>query len=418
MFYKKIEKCRICGNKNLASVLHLGDQALTGYFPKSKDQFVEKMPLELVKCEEDGSGATCGLLQLAHTGDLSQLYGENYGYRSSLNASMVKHLRSIVATIRNRIQLAPGDLVLDIGSNDSTLLQGYTDAGIDLIGIDPTGKKFKEYYPAHIKLVPDFFTTANFKKAFPTRKAKVITSISMFYDLEEPMAFMRDIHECLDDNGIWVLEQSYMPTMLEMNSYDTICHEHLEYYGLKQIQWMAERIGFKILDVELNGINGGSFQITVAKKASRHAVATERVSALLRKEEELKLHTLAPFQAFKERTFQHRDELKAMISKIRASGKKVFGLGASTKGNVILQFCGFTPEDVPYVAEVNTDKFGAFTPGTLLPIISEEDAKGLHPDFFLVLPWHFRDTFLSREKAFMQNGGKLIFPLPSIQAIG
>lgn len=416
--YSEVTKCRICGNTELDSVLSLGEQSLTGIFPTKKDQKITSGPLELVKCSEDGKRNSCGLLQLRHSYDLNEMYGLNYGYRSGLNRSMIEHLHKKVAKICAMVDLKPGDIVIDIGSNDSTLLQGYPKNSYTLIGIDPTGKKFKEYYPDHIQLIPDFFSAKTAKDFLGGKKAKVISSIAMFYDLESPVDFMKQINEVLADDGVWVFEQSYMPTMLDMNAYDTICHEHLEYYGLKQIKWMTDRIGFKIIDVELNSINGGSFSVMVAKAKSRYQEATTLVDSILGDEEKLGLSTLKPYEEFKKRIFQHRDELFQFMEKTRGEKKTIIGYGASTKGNVILQFCNITAKDMPYIAEVNKDKFGCFTPGTLIPIISEAEARAMNPDYFMVLPWHFKDNIVAREANYLRSGGKLFFPLPEMEIVG
>ncbi len=415
--YKVITKCRMCGNSNLAPILDLGTQALTGIFPRSREERITAGPLDLVKCHQDQEGESCGLVQLRHSYDLNELYGDNYGYRSSLNQSMVKHLHSKVREILKHVALLPGDLVIDIGSNDSTLLQAYPKQGIQLVGIDPTGKKFKEFYPDHIQLAPDFFSAETVQAAFGGKKAKVITAIAMFYDLEDPLDFMRQVHQVLADDGIWVFEQSYMPTMLSVNAYDTICHEHLEYYGLKQIKWLTNRTGFKIVDVQLNNVNGGSFSVTVAKTHAPYRDNLDQVQAILHEEKRLGLGTLQPYREFSQRVFRHREELRAFLKERRSDGRKIFGYGASTKGNVILQFCGITEQEIPYIAEVNTDKFGCYTPGTHIPIISEAEARAMKPDYFMVLPWHFKENIVQRESAYLASGGRLFFPLPLLEVV-
>jgi NDP-4-keto-2,6-dideoxyhexose 3-C-methyltransferase len=408
--YKKVEKCRICGNHNLVGVLDLGKQMLTGVFPKSKDDEVTVGPLKLVKCYGDNA---CGLVQMEHSYDLGEMYGDNYGYRSGLNASMVAHLKAKVKRILSKNQLKPGDLVIDIGSNDSTTLQAYPAIDLNLVGIDPTGKKFKSFYPSHIKLIPDFFSSNLVKQSFPNHKAKVVTSFSMFYDLEAPLDFMREVHEILDDDGIWVFEQSYMPTMLETNSYDTVCHEHLEFYALKQIQWMANIIGFKIIDVEFNDINGGSFSITVKKANGDQSIILE-IQKILDAETEMGLDTLKPVAEFEERVKQTRNNLLKFISEVKSSGKTIAALGASTKGNVLLQYCGITTIEVSCVGEVNVEKFGCFTPGSWLPIISEDDLLSQNHDYLIVLPWHFKSFFVGQEK-FKKT--TLVFPLPTFELV-
>lgn len=414
--YIQIDHCRICGNPNLISIINLGEQTLTGVFPKSKNYDLTTGPLELVKCQGENA---CGLLQLHHSYELSEMYGDNYGYRSGLNVSMVAHLNDIVKKAIKIANLQTNDLIIDIGSNDATLLKQYTDGKkYQRVGIDPTSDKFKEFYPESIDSIPDFFSARVVKEKYSNKKAKIITSIAMFYDLENPIDFVQQIYDVLHDDGIWIFEQSYMPLMIERNAYDTICHEHLEYYGLSQILWIFDKTGFKVVDIELNDINGGSFKITAAKKESKKQEAKHIVDELLGKELNLCYNTLEPFIKFKESIETHRKELIDFIAKIKKQNKKILGYGASTKGNVILQYCGFTSNDIPYIAEVNENKFGAFTPKTNIPIISEQEAKAMNPDYFIVFPWHFKDNFIQREKEFLNTGGKFIFPLPKIEIIG
>lgn len=409
--YKKIEKCRICGNTHLERVLDLGEQMLTGVFPREKDAKVTTGPLRLVKCM--GGDEVCGLLQMEHSYDLGEMYGENYGYRSGLNASMVEHLNNKVKRILGLVELNKGDLVIDIGSNDSTTLQAYPSTGPVLVGVDPTGIKFHNYYPAHVQLIPDFFSSALVKERFPGQKAKVVTSFSMFYDLEDPMGFMRQVYDVLEDDGIWVFEQSYMPTMLDTNSYDTVCHEHLEFYALQQIKWMADRVGFKILDVEFNDINGGSFSVTVSKSHGDSTISSS-VQKVLEDERARGLDTLTPYQAFAERAAQTKRDLLKFIATALAEGESVAVLGASTKGNVLLQYCGLTAKEVESVGEVNPEKFGCYTPGTWIPIIPEQDLLAKKPDYIIVLPWHFRKFFTANKKF---SGMSLVFPLPKVEIV-
>lgn len=415
-YCRAIERCRVCENAELVPILSLGSQALTGLFPRPGAAKTPDGPLDLVKCH--GGGDTCGLLQLKHSYDGSVMYGLDYGYRSSLNGGMVEHLRKKVDGLTKRVSLANGDIVLDIGSNDGTSLSFYPKDGPTLIGIDPTSAKFAKYYQPHIRAVPDFFSASTFRKAAggDGAKAKIVTSVAMFYDLEHPMQFMQEVRDILADDGVWHFEQSYMPAMLAANAYDTICHEHLEYYALRQIVWMARRVGLRIVDVEFNDVNGGSFAVTARKVIgdSHHSAETE---LLLRNEEEQGLGTVEPYRRFSERVSKHRTDLRACLGELRAQSRRVFGLGASTKGNVILQYCGLGRNEVEFIAEVNEDKFGCVTPGTGIPIISEAEARKLRPDVFFVLPWHFRTHFLRTEQAFMTNGGRLLFPLPQIQLI-
>jgi hypothetical protein len=408
--YRKITKCRASNSPNLISVLHLGNQSLTGVFPRNTSTPVTSGPLELVWCPDSD------LLQLNHSYDPDEMYGDNYGYRSGLNQSMVRHLEAKVRRLEARVALKPKDVVLDIGSNDATLLKAYQSKGIDRVGIDPTGSKFQQYYTSDISLVPDFFSQANFEKV-SSRKATIVTSIAMFYDLEDPVAFARQIASVLDDDGIWHFEQSYMPSILRTNSYDTICHEHLEYYSLTALRRIVAAAGLKILDVQMNAVNGGSFAVTAAKIESRFTPNAAMIDWLVEQEKRMGLDTPRPFRDFEERVFRHRDDLRRLILALVRDGKKILGYGASTKGNVLLQFCGLTPDEVPAIAEVNQDKYGCVTPGTLIPIISEKEARAMKPDFFLVLPWHFKAGIVEREREFFEQNGKMIFPFPEIEIV-
>lgn len=409
--YKQIDKCRIADNRNLVSVLDLGFQALTGVFPKSPKDPVTVGPLELVWCPASG------LLQLRHSYDADEMYGDNYGYRSGLNASMVEHLTSKVRHLERLAQVAAGDVVVDIGSNDCTTLKAYEVAGLRRIGVDPTGVKFANYYPDDVALVPTFFSADAFRSV-ESRPAKIVTSIAMFYDLEQPIEFARQIAEILDDDGLWHFEQSYMPSMLRLNSYDTICHEHLEYYSLGAVQKIVNAAGLRIIDVTMNAVNGGSFAVTAAKGSSTRLKANDAVIQwLLKQEGRMGLDTPKPYRDFEERVFRHREDLTRLVRGLNAAGKTVLGYGASTKGNVVLQFCGFTSDDIPAIAEVNEEKFGRVTPGTHIPIVSESEARAMNPDYFLVLPWHFKDGILKRERDFLNKGGRFIFPFPEIEII-
>ena len=409
--FKTISKCRICGSEHLASVMALGEQALTGVFPHSRSEKITTGPVELVKCSGVGG---CGLVQLKQSYDLSEMYGMNYGYRSGLNASMVRHLHSKVAKILTLDVLEPGDLVIDIGSNDATTLRAYPENNFQLVGIDPTGIKFSSYYPKEIALIAEFFSADVVAKTLSGKKAKVITSFSMFYDLEDPIAFAREIEASLSDDGVWIFEQSYLPAMLRINSFDTICHEHLEFYALKQINWITDKAGLKVLDVEFNDVNGGSFSITAAKISSKHQPNSEWLNKILEDEVALGLDSTRAFDGFKIRVEEARIALMSFLREAKQNGKRVCGLGASTKGNVLLQYYGIDDKLLTEIGEVNEDKFGSFTPGTHIPLVSEEKLLASNPDYLLVLPWHFRAFFLSSPA---MKGRNLVFPLPKFEIV-
>ena len=414
--YKSISSCRICKNKNIITIFNLGNLSLSGIFPKKKTEKINSGPVKLVKClkKRNSNKDVCGLVQLKQTFDPNTMYGMNYGYRTSLNKSMVNHLESKISKILKLKILKPKDIVVDIGSNDATTLRFYPKKKYKLIGIDPTGIKFSFYYPKHIKLISEFFSFKSLKKIIGNKKAKVITSYAMFYDLEDPLKIVKEISQSLDDNGIWNFEQSYLPLMLKAKSFDTICHEHLGFYYLKQIKWLLDRCDMKLVDVSLNDINGGSFSIIATKKKSKMKINKKAINKLFNYEKKLNLEKITIYKKFKKKVDSQRKKLFNFLKIQKKKGKKVFGLGASTKGNVLLQYYKINQSHIDCIGEVNQEKIGSYTPGSKIPMISENDALEKKPDFFLVLPWHFKNFFINSKKF---SGQKLIFPLPSFKII-
>ena len=325
--FERVDACRICGNTNLAMVVDLGDQYLTGVFPKSRDQPVTRGPLELVRCT--GGEETCGLVQLHHAYDPGEMYGQDYGYRSSLNRAMVKHLRSKADKLIELARPGRGDLVLDIGSNDGTLLSFYP-AETVRVGMDPSAAALCESYPEGCDCIVDYFSLEGFRRHYPNRKARVVTSIAMFYDLADPQLFVNEVAEILDDDGVWHFEQSYLPFMLRTTGYDTICHEHVEYYALAQIEWMLDKAGLRLIDVELNDVNGGSFAITACRTASAHRTNMESVQAVRSREAEARLRDVSTYARFADKVQRHRDELKLLLQDLQNDRRLVLGYGAST----------------------------------------------------------------------------------------
>jgi len=405
----KIKKCRSCQSKRLLKAFNIGSQKFTGLFPSNKNIKVDKGSLEMVFC------TNCKLLQLKNSFNPLKMYGNNYGYMSSLNASMIEHLKKKSENVQKLIKLKPKDIICDIGSNDGTFLSFFSKK-FTLLGIDPTIKKLFKFYRKDIIKIPNFFSKKLIINKI-NKKIKIITTISMFYDLENPVDFAKEIYDVLDDNGIWHLEQSYMPMMIKNNSYDTICHEHLEYYSLKSIKYIFDKVGFKIIDLEFNDINGGSFSITVAKKKSKHVEVSQLIKWLIKKEDLFKYNEISTFKTFYKNIIKHKKIFRDLLLSLKKNKKKIIGYGASTKGNVILQFCKIDANLLSNICDVNKFKHEKYTPGSKIKIISEEKAKRLKPDYFIVFPWHFKNFILNKEKKFIKSVTKFIFPLPEIEII-
>jgi SAM-dependent methyltransferase len=408
--------CRVCGSAALTKLVDLGEQHLQGSFVKPGKELppTRKIPLRLLRCDPARDERACGLLQLEHSTPADVLYAA-YWYRSGTNLTMRTHLADIAS---EAMELAgrPRARVLDIGCNDGTLLAAYK-ADYVKFGVDPSDVA---QTVTGASVVQDVFPSAKLAAATRGERFDIITSIAMFYDLEDPVGCARAIAAHLAPEGVWIFEMSYMPTMLANDSYDTICHEHLEYYSLAVVERIARDAGLRILRVAFNAINGGSFRCyAVHAESARTGTAedTRALAACRHAEFELALDTDAPYAAFQRRIERQRDELKHLLNKLRAEGKRIHIYGASTKGNTILQYCGIGLEQVECAADRNPDKHGAKTLGTNIPIVSEEESRGRRPDYYLVLPWHFRAEFVERERAILERGCGMIFPLPKVEIV-
>ena len=371
-----------------------------------------KIPCTILRCNPEEDENACGLLQMEHSVPPEILYGA-YWYRSGTNDTMKNHLRGIVDSVMSIVNLKKAS-VLDIGCNDGTLL-GFYPPSFSKFGCDPSdvAREVK-----HATVVQDIFPSAQLNEILAGNKLDIVTSIAMFYDLESPVEFVRSVKNVLAAKGIWVVEMSYMPQMLELDSYDTICHEHLEYYSLAVLEKICSMAAMKIFRIDFNAINGGSIRCYVTHKENGEFDTTKDsklINETRQKEFDLELDTDKPYMAFQERITKLKDELHELLLGLKKEGKRIHIYGASTKGNTILQWCNIDHAIVDYAAERNPDKFGATTLGTGIPIISEAESRSLNPDYYLVLPWHFRDEFLQREQSSLEKGTGFIFPLPKIE---
>ena len=380
--------------------------SFTGIFPENINSKIPKGKLKLVRCKK------CSLLQLEDNFDSNLMYGENYGYMSSLNRAMEFHLKLKSKYLSDTYKIKKGNFILDIGSNDGTFLSFFK-KNLNLFACDPTIKKFKKHYRKDINLTADFFTADKFKGY----KFNLITSIAMFYDLPDPLKFAKDIKNVLADNGVWHIEMSYMPSMLNNSSYDTICHEHLEYYSVKSLKHLMDLANLKIINISFNQVNGGSISLDIAKKKSKYKENKVLLKWLLLRENLNGFNELNIQKSFFNQCNKHKFLLNNLLKKLKSQGKKIYGYGASTKGNVILQYCKINKNILDCIIEVNKFKYNRYTPGSKIKILSEKYLNKKRPDYLLVLPWHFKDHIIKKEKKFLDNGGKLIFPLPEIEIV-
>jgi NDP-4-keto-2,6-dideoxyhexose 3-C-methyltransferase len=410
-----VAECRICGSTHFREILSLGEISLTSVFPEVGADDPPKAPLDLVACSEEEGG--CGLVQLGHDVAQGMMFGENdYGYRSGLNRTMSNHLAQIAQHVEGTYEIGHSDWLVDIGGNDGTLMGHYSESGFRRLIVDPTAAQFQEFLPDGVEFLPEYFSAKAAKAVLGRDRAKVVTSIAMFYDLPDPVAFASDIRECLDGDGVWITEQSYLPTMLRRTAYDAICHEHLEYYGLKQIVDIAGRAGLRVLSVSENESNGGSFRVALCHENSARPSDERLIDQVL--EAEVEATSSRRLLEFRERVSARAAELRDWALQVNLEGKRIWVYGASTKGNVTLEYSGLDSTLIEGAAERNPRKYGRRTPGTGIPIFPEAEARRSAPDFFLALPWAFLAEFLERERAFLEDGGVFVSPLPELSFFG
>lgn len=403
-----IKKCRGCYNSKFKYLFSLGKLSYTGKFPKDKKKNIKKTELLLLICKK------CSLVQLGHNYNLKYLYNQDYGYRTGINSTMNTHMKKIQKTLCGLVKIKSGDYVLDIASNDGTLLNLYN-KNIVKTGVDPLIKKYKNFYKKIEYKISNFFSSNLIKKYKIKKRFKIITALSVFYDIENPNKFLQDVNSILDKNGIFLLEHADLFSIIKNKMFDTICHEHITYYSTKGIFKILNKNNLRIFDIKRNYINGGSTQYFICKKNSRFKNNIKTIKKILKEENTLKLDSLETYKKFIGFIDKIKKNLLLLLNNLKVSKKIIHGYGASTKGNVLLQYFGISSKHINLIADRNPNKYNLFTPGTKIRITSEQFSRLKKPDYYLVLPWHFKNEILNREKEIMKEGTKFIFPLPKIK---
>ena len=407
----KIDKCRSCGCKELKPIISLGEHYVSGFVDDEKNQG-EKVSLALVLCEG------CKLLQMEYSAPPESLWNEQYWYKSAINPIIRNDLKDIVENAQRLIELKDEDIVIDIGNNDGTMFEYYNNKNLHLVGFEPCKNVAEESRAKGFNIINNFFNAEDFNKRFKN-KARIITAISMFYDVEDPNKFLENIKECLDEDGLFIIQQNYLVSMLEQVAFDNICHEHREYYSLKTLSSLLERHGLEVFNVELNDINGGSIRTYIKFKENKDfKVNKDKINEILNKEDNLKLDTLEPYLKFAKAIDKCKSDIMGFLNDAKKEGKTVGLCGASTRGNTILQYFNIAPDLVIGASEANPDKHGKKTIGTLIPIMSIDEMKELKPDYQLVLIWHLFEGLKDKEKDFLKEGGKFVLPLPKFKIVG
>ena len=402
-------KCRYCKSKSYTNIINLGNQPLSGIFPKINEKDPIRSPLKLIRCKK------CDLIQLFDTADINKMYGNSYGYNSSLSKLMVTHLKDRFDELIQFKKLKKSNDILDIGSNDSTFLGFYKNTNFKL-GIDPSGSRFiKKYNKNKSNLIENFFSYKNINKEYKDKKFDYITSYAMFYDIEDPIKFCKDIFKLLKNDGVWNLELSYLPLLIQNMTYDQICHEHVTYYDLTMLKKILEKAKLKVNKVSFNEINGGSFNIICSKKTSKTKTDIQNINKILN--DEKIYYENKNLESFSLRISNNATTLKEFLKNIIDSNKKIIGYGASTKGNIILNYSKINKKLINKICDANPFKFGRKTPGTNIKIINKEEMRKSKPDYLLILIWSFRKEVILQELNYIKKGGKLIVPLPVVHII-
>ena len=404
----RIKQCRNCKSKKLIELFSLGNLCFTGKFSSLKDN-IKKKPVTVVLCK------SCELVQLAHNYNLKYLYGPDYGYRTGINKTMTEHVKKITKILAKKTSLKKNDLVLDIASNDGTLLNSYK-KNVIKFGVDPVLNKYRKNYKKIKYSVSGFFSASKVKEK-TKKKFKIISALSVFYDLLNPNKFLKDVKTLLLPEGIFLLEFADLASIIKYKMFDTICHEHLEYYSSKVIINLVKKNNLRVFDIKRNFINGSSKQYYICHKNSKIKSKSKIIKQTLMYESKLKLNKLKTFQDFIRKINLLKNRLINKIKYIRKNNQNIHCYGASTKGNVLLQYFNIDNKKISFAAERNQNKYGLVTPGSKIKIISEENSRKMKPDYYLVLPWHFKKEILKREKNTLRKGTKFIFPLPKFEII-
>ena len=407
----QIKYCRNCGNNKLISLFSLGKLSYSGKFPKSLKTNISKEEISLIMC------SSCKLVQLNKNFNPKYLYGKDYGYRSGINKTMTEHLTNTAHILSKKAKLKSNEYVLDIASNDGTLLNSYTTKNIVKVGIDPIIKKFSKFYKSNSYQIGNFFSYNSIKnKKKIKKKFKIITALSVFYDLKNPNKFLNDVNKLIDKNkGIFLLEFADLLSIMKYKLFDTICHEHLEYYSAKVVIQMLKKNNLKVFDIHKNDINGGSVRFFICSNLANYKINKRNIKNYLNDEKKYKLEKKNSFITFFKSVSKLKIKTNNILKRIRSKNKIIHGYGASTKGNILLQYFGINTDQVSYIADRNPEKDGLYTPGTKIKIISEKKSRNLKPDYYLVLPWHFKKEIIKREKKIIKEGTKFIFPLPKFE---
>ena len=398
---KKITKCRLCSHKKLTRVYDFGNHYVSNFVSKNQINKGIKAPLNLVYCKN------CKLLQLEHSAPQEIMYKKFYWYRSGVTETMKIALKDIFTTVKKLSILKKGDTILDIGANDGTLLKYFKDDGFTTIGCEPAKNLAPELKKNCKYIINDFWNIKNLQKILnknQLKKPKIITAIGMFYDLEDPSKFISDAAKSLDDNGVFIAQLMCLDDMIKTNDLGNICHEHLEFYSYPSLKYLFEKNGLKIAKIEKNNINGGSYRIFCKKNIKKSVKYKEKTS-------------LNDIKKFIQRVEFNKNKCLNFLKKCQINRRKVFIYGASTKGNTLLQYYNIDTKMIKFASERSPEKWGKYTIGTGLEIISETKARKLNPDYFFVMPYGFIKEFIKREKPWLKKGGKFILPYPNFKIL-
>lgn len=406
----KLTNCRICSSPDLSNVLDLGEMPLANEFLDSPTEEEKEYPLRVVWCQN------CGLMQIDEVVPPEELFSE-YVYVSGTSERLQNHFNNLVSEIDELYSTLNGRKVLDIGSNDGTLLKGFENHDYDVIGVEPASNIAEIARENGVETINEFF---NEEVAFRIQKnygrRDVITATNVFAHTHNVHSFLKGVSKLLADDGIFVIEVPYLVDLLENVEFDTIYHEHLSYFAVRPLKTLLEKHGFKILNIKRIDIHGGSIRLYSTKDSSWQN-ANSSAKKLIRIEMEKGLDELATYKSFAHRVERLKTSLLDLLSKLKGSGHTIAGYGAAAKGNTLLNYYSIGQEMLEYIADQNTLKQGLYTPGTHVKVVSPNRIYQDTPDEIVILAWNFAEEIMKQQSDFKEMGGRFVLPVPEVRVI-
>ena len=410
--HRRRQACRACGGADLHAFLSLGPQPLANSFLRSPAEFAaeEKYPLDVYHCR------TCSLVQLMDVIDAEALF-RNYIYVTGTSATIAEHNARHAAKLVEMMGIGASDLVLEVASNDGSLLRHYREHGVRTLGVEPATNIAAEAVAAGIPTVNRFFHHAAARELRAEHgPAKVVIGNNVLAHVDDTSDFLAGCREMLTEDGLAVIEVPYLQEVLDGLEYDTVYHEHLCYFGVMALARLCESVGLVIRRIDHVPVHGGSIRM-YAGRAEHFGAHDPDVVRLVRREADAGFNNPARYERFAADVADNRERLVGLLKRLKREGKSVAAYGAPAKGNTLLNYCGIDTSLIPYTVDKNPWKVGAFTPGMHIPVLDVATLLERQPDYVLILAWNFADEIVAQQHVYRERGGRFIVPIPQPRII-